>query len=150
MVQATERVDMQAIVAALYKAARCAQVLSTGDPLDPGTARILSSVVRTGPVRLSAVAQENHIDLSTASRHIDTLVRRGLVAKSPDPTDARATLLDSTQHGRQVLKVLLENRSAAIAPALVGWAERDRRSLERLLVRLAGDLDSLVCTQEHR
>ncbi len=138
------------MVAALYKAARCAQVLSTGDPLDPGTARILSSVVRTGPARLSAVAQESHIDLSTASRHIDTLVRRGLVAKSPDPTDARATLVDGTADGREVLSVLLENRAAAVEPALASWAERDKRNLERLLVRLADNLDSLVGTDVHR
>ncbi len=147
MVQAIETIDLTAVVTALYKAARCAQVLSTGDPLDPGSARILSSVVRTGPVRLSAVAQESHIDLSTASRHVDALVRRGLVAKSPDPTDARATLVDGTLEGRQMLSVLLANRTAAIAPALSGWSDRDQRALQRLLVRLATDLDSLACAQ---
>lgn len=135
-------------VAALYRAARCIQVLSVGDPLDIGLSRILSSVLRLGPVRPSVVAQENHIDLSTASRHIDALVRQGLVAKSTDPDDARASLVAVTPAGREVMQVLLANRSAAIAPALAAWSERDRGRLVSLLVRLADDLDDLILKED--
>ena len=132
---------LEAAVLALYRAARCAQVLATDDPLDPGSSRILASVVRLGPVRPSTVAQENHID---------ALVRRGLVAKSADPDDARAALVEATADGHDVLQVLLANRSAAIGSALAGWSGRDRRALARLLVRLADDLDDLITTKERR
>ena len=144
MVQVTERSGLDAAVAALYRAARSAQVLATGDPLEFAASRILSAVVRRGPVRPSVVAQESHVDLSTASRHIDTLVRQGLAAKSADPDDARASLVEVTTQGRAVLDVLLANRSAAIAPALATWSERDRDRLVSLLVRLADDLDDLI------
>lgn len=146
MVQATKSrdPDLDAGVVALYRAARCAQVLATGDPLEIGLSRILAAVVRLGPVRPSVIAQENHIDVSTASRHIDALVRQGLVAKSADPQDARASLVEVTPAGAEVMQVLLVNRSAAIAPALADWSADDRAQLVSLLVRLADDLDGLI------
>jgi DNA-binding MarR family transcriptional regulator len=150
MVQATELSGLDVGVAALYRAARSAQVLATGDPIELGASRILSAVVRRGPVRPSVVAHESHLDLSTASRHIDTLVRQGLVAKSADPDDARASLVEATAQGRAVLDVLLANRSAAIAPALAAWSERDRGRLISLLVRLADDLDELILKEDRR
>lgn len=134
----------------LYKAARCAQVLTTDDLLDPGLGRILISVVRHGPARPSVIAQENHIDLSTASRHIDALLRQGLVAKSVDPDDARASLVAVTAEGRDVMKAMVANRTRAIEPALAAWSERDRTKLVSLLVRLAHDLGELIQQEEGR
>jgi DNA-binding MarR family transcriptional regulator len=148
MVQAIELSGLDVGVAALYRAARSAQVLATGDPLEFAASRILGAVGRRGPVRPSAVAHESHVDLSTASRHIDTLVRQGLVAKSADPDDARASLVEVTAQGRAVLDVLLANRSAAIAPALADWPDRDRSQLVSLLVRLADDLDDLILKED--
>ncbi|HQR80269.1 MAG TPA: MarR family transcriptional regulator [Actinomycetota bacterium] len=150
MVQATENPRLDAAVAALFRAARGAQVLSTNDPLDLGSSRVLAAVVRRGPIRLSLIAQDSHIDLSTASRHIDTLVRQGLVAKSADPDDARAILVAATPQGREVLSVLLANRSAAIAPALQEWSAADRDLLITLLIRLADDLDGLIAAKEQQ
>jgi hypothetical protein len=45
---------------------------------------------------------------------------------------------------------LLANRSAAIAPALAAWSERDRGRLISLLVRLADDLDELILKEDRR
>ncbi len=145
MVQATN--DLETGVLSLYKAARCAQVLATGDPLDQGLSKILITVVRLGPVRPSAVAQENHIDVSTASRHIDALARRGLVAKSTDPDDARACLVEVTDEGSDVMREMLANRARAVEPALASWSRRDRKQLVTLLARLAHDLDELIAEE---
>lgn len=147
MVQATISLDeltLESAVVSLYKAARCAQVLTTDDVLDPAMGRVLISVVRLGPARPSVIAQENHIDLSTASRHIDALLRQGLVLKSVDPGDARASLVEVSPEGRDVMKAMVANRTRAIEPALVGWSKRDRKQLVSLLVRLAHDLDRLI------
>ena len=144
MMQAITGPDLRALAAALDRAARCAQVLSTDDPLELAASRVLATVVRRGPVRPSVVAQDGHIDLSTASRHIDTLVRQGFVAKSADPDDARATLVEATEQGRAVLAVVLANRSAVIDAALAQWEPNDRDRLSALLVRLADDLEALI------
>ncbi len=131
-------------VLALYRAARCAEVLSRGDTVDPGLSRILISVARQGRVRPSAIAQDNHIDVSTASRHVDALVKQGFVAKAPDPDDARACLVELTASGREVIEAMLRNRTAAVEPALDAWSAGDRQQLVALLVRLAQDLDQRV------
>lgn len=129
---------------ALYRAARCAQVLSTGDPLDPGLSRVIITVARLGRVRPSAIAAANHIDFSTVSRHVDALARTGLVAKGPDPDDARACLVELTDAGRDVIDAMLTNRTRAVEPALASWDPAERGQLIRLLVRLAHDLDDRV------
>lgn len=152
MVQATKtsESDLEAGVLALFKAARSAQVLATGDPLDMGMSKILITVARTGPMRPSAVAQQNHIDVSTASRHIDALARQGLVDKATDPVDARACLVEVTGQGREVMKAMVTNRARAVAPALSAWSPGDREQLLSLLVRLAHDLDDLISEETSR
>lgn len=133
---------MQSLVVSLYRAARLAQQLTRDDPLDPAAARMLVSVKRLGPVRPSAIAHDNHIDLSTASRQLDALVRHGYVDKQADPDDARASLVSLTSAGRRVLKTLLDNRGRAIAPVFTTWSVADRETLQELLARLADDLES--------
>lgn len=126
----------------LYRASRLAHRITRDDPLDAAQSRVLVAVKRLGPARPSAIAADIHIDLSTASRQIDGLVRKGLAAKSSDPEDARATLVTVTPAGRRTLTTLLTNRARAIEPAMAGWSASDRRTLERLLTRLADDLET--------
>lgn len=134
--------NLDPAVLALYRAARLAQRLTKDDPLDVGQSRLLASIKRIGPARPSAIAADCHVDLSTASRQVDALVKKGLVAKAPDPEDARATLVRITSEGLHTLRRLVSNRSEAIAAALDEWSDTDRARLTSLLVRLADDLDS--------
>ncbi|MEI2642645.1 MAG: MarR family winged helix-turn-helix transcriptional regulator [Candidatus Nanopelagicales bacterium] len=134
--------DSQSLVVSLYRATRLVQQLTSDDPLDPAAARVLSSVKRMGPARPSAVAHDNHIDLSTASRHLDALQRHGYISKQSDPQDARASLVTLTAAGRRVMRTLLDNRRRAIAPVFESWTPEDRELLEKLLARFADDLDN--------
>lgn len=133
----------------LYRAARLAQQLTRDDPLDPAAARMLASVKRLGPVRPSALAQDNHVDLSTASRQLDALLRQGYIDKQADPNDARATLVSLTAGGRRVMKTLLDNRGRAVAPAFKSWSVKDRETLIALLARLGDDLEKHLENHEH-
>ncbi len=136
--------NLEQAVLALYRAARLAQRLTKDDPLDVGQSRLLGSIKRIGPARPSVIAADAHVDLSTASRQVDALVKKGLVRKAPDPQDARATLVQVTADGQRTLRRLVSNRSQAIAPALAHWSDADRDQLTSLLVRLADDLDTYL------
>ena len=73
------------------------------DPVDRVTASVLADVRRLGPVRPSELADQMRLDLSTVSRHITSLVERGLLERTADPEDARAQLVRLTPDGEAVL-----------------------------------------------
>lgn len=55
-----------------------------------------------GRLRLQDLASRVTLSRSRVSRVVDQMVRDGLVAKEPDPSDARATFARITPHGRRV------------------------------------------------
>lgn len=140
--------NLDRAVVALYRAARLAQCLTKDDPVDVAQSRLLASVKRLGPTRPSVIASDSHVDLSTASRQVDALVKKGLVEKSTDPQDARAALVQITAEGQSILSRLIANRSQAIAPALAHWSDADRDHLADLLGRFADDLDSYLSQEQ--
>jgi DNA-binding MarR family transcriptional regulator len=62
-------------------------------------ARALLEVAANGPMRLAAVAEAIGTAQGTASEMADALVRDGLLARSEDPSDRRAVLLNATPLG---------------------------------------------------
>jgi DNA-binding MarR family transcriptional regulator len=94
-------------------------------------------------VRPSDIAADLGLDASTVSRHLRTLEQLGLVERTDDPDDRRAQRLALSDRGHEVLDRAIAQRQAVVAAALADWSEADRRSLERLLVRLADDLEDI-------
>ncbi|MDP3714036.1 MAG: MarR family transcriptional regulator [Mycobacteriales bacterium] len=101
---------------------------------------VLAQVERGGPARLSAVADELRLDLSTVSRQVASLERAGLLARSRDPLDSRASLLDLTATGRQTIDAVRGARIAAMARRLPDWDEAELSELAGLLSRFTRDL----------
>ena len=69
--------------------------------LPTSQAHSLESLVKYGPLSLSELAAQIHLDISTASRMIDILEEKELLQRSPDPEDARAMMLEVTTEGRE-------------------------------------------------
>jgi DNA-binding MarR family transcriptional regulator len=80
------------------------------------------------------------LDPSTISRAVAALVRTGLVARTADPTDGRASRLVMTPRGREVLEDVMGWYDDLLAEALHDWSADDLNSLAALLERFAGDL----------
>lgn len=59
----------------------------------------IETLVKRGPLRLQALANEMYLDKSTTSRVVDALLRKQYVAKRPDPSDQRAIQLSLTPTG---------------------------------------------------
>jgi len=115
-----------------------------GDSDHGGRVALLTHIDRLAPIRMSELAAQACLDQSTVSRHLRHLEDDDLVTRTPDPDDRRATLLELSPAGREVLESHIRARSQLIASATATWSDEDRAALTRLLSRLADDLEPLT------
>jgi DNA-binding MarR family transcriptional regulator len=131
-----------ALVTALYEVVRNSRRSLDTAGLDPAAVVVLASARRLCPARPSDIACDIRLDLSTVSRHLRNLERDGYVDRTSDPDDGRAHRVAPTAQGEDVLQSVIAARSAVVDGALSHWTTDDRRTLTRLLRRLADDLTS--------
>lgn len=93
--------------------------------LQPATYLMLGAIRDRGPVRASEIAELFAIDKGAISRQVTQLIELGLVAKEPDPADARASLLSVTAEAVRRLDEVSELRRAWLDQRLDGWSETD-------------------------
>jgi DNA-binding MarR family transcriptional regulator len=91
--------------------------------------RVLMLIASRGTLNLSALAQAMDIHPSNASRSCDRLVMSGLLRRTESSVDRRNLVLELTDHGRQLIDVLIEHRREAIAEVLQRVPESRRRTL---------------------
>lgn len=66
----------------------------------------LETLVKRGPLRLQALADEMYLDKSTTSRVVDSLLRKQYVLKAHDPADQRAVQLSLTPAGEALYQTI--------------------------------------------
>jgi len=141
MVQATVCTkDDDELAGALYAVVLRLARLPVDEPVDKAGLAVLHEMRRLGTIRPSDLAAQMRLDLSTISRHLRSLEKQGLIARTADPDDARAQRISITASGADVLQRMMDHRAAAIREAIAHWPERDRGDLRQLLRRLAEDL----------
>ena len=79
--------------------------------LQPATYLLLTHLDESGPLRASALVDATGVDKGAISRQVQQLVDLGLLTRTQDPDDGRATLLEVT----------------ADAHTRLGQVQRDRR-----------------------
>jgi len=89
---------------------------------------------------LKDLAALSALDPSTVSRSVAALVRAGLVERTADPADGRASVLDLTALGRQTLAEVNGWADRSLADALREWHPEDVAVLAALLRRFTTDL----------
>jgi DNA-binding MarR family transcriptional regulator len=78
----------------------------SGVTLERGLHPVVMTIAKLEPVRTTELAAALALKSSTVSRHIARLEQLGLVRRTGDPTDARATLLTLSATGRRTHAVL--------------------------------------------
>lgn len=109
----------------------------------------LGALMRGGPMRVSALAAELGLDVSTASRHVSRLEADGLIARTPDPSDQRATKLALTAAGAERMNAHLRHRAEVLRAATRSWPEPDVATLIELINRLADDIGTATAIGEN-
>jgi DNA-binding MarR family transcriptional regulator len=101
---------------------------------------LLYPLVRLGSLRQGALAELVHADPSTVSRHVTSLVERGLVTRVADETDGRASRLVVTAAGHAAFDQLRQDRESHLQQITAGWTEADLAAFTTLFGRLMDDL----------
>lgn len=117
-----------------------AKVHLSTDPRDRAALVLLHPLVRLGPLRQGALADQVRADPSTVSRHVATLVEEGLVRRVADEFDGRATRLVVTEAGLAALEQLGRDRSAVVDRITTSWDDGDLAAFTGLLGRFLDDL----------
>ncbi len=106
----------------------------------PGQFRMLRFLARCdGPCRLGAVAQALDVAPRSVTSKVDDAEADGLVQRTPDPHDRRATLVELTPRGRELVEQVGAERSTSAGTLLARLDETDRAELLRLLRAVAGE-----------
>lgn len=90
---------------------------------------LLSAVATNEPATLNDVAKSIGRGAPAVSRSVDTLVRAGLIERTPDPDNRRRLAMRLTQEGRTALQQPSE--SGVLAGALERLAPSEVRAIER-------------------
>ncbi len=83
---------------------------------------LLFPIGHHGPLRTTALAELVHTDTSTTSRQVAELVADGLVERTGDPADRRASLVGLTAAGRAAIAAIRAERADQFAVALASWS----------------------------
>ena len=81
-------------------------------------ARVLALVDDLGTARVTTLAAADHCSQPSMTAQVHRLEADGLVTRTPDPADARASLVELTPDGAAALARLRRARGAALAPVL--------------------------------
>jgi DNA-binding MarR family transcriptional regulator len=91
--------------------------------------RALQSLERLGPSLVTELGTDLELLPSTASRLSDRLTEAGLITRRVSPTNRRATLLELTDTGRDVLEELIALRVQALGAVADVMSEHDCAAL---------------------
>jgi DNA-binding MarR family transcriptional regulator len=130
----------EAVIMLLMQAGRRLRARHPGDEVDPSTFPLAKQLMCNNAMRVSDLAARVGLDASTVSRQIKQLEDKGVIERTPDPADGRASLVQLSSKGRTTMQSAFKRRFERIETALVPWSERDRKRLQALLTRLANDL----------
>lgn len=115
--------------------------------LTPHQWRALATVVRSSDtgsgctagsgLRLKDLAERLRIAPRSATEVVDQLEAKGLLARTADPADRRATLLAATKAGQELFDGVSEGRRGKSTEYFARLNQDDRTELARILSALA-------------
>lgn len=111
----------------------------SGETIDQQSHQTLRHLLAWGPMRPTALSEV----LATGASHVSKIVRRlegdGLVERTTDPSDGRATLISLTEAGEAAARGVYALGDRMISEVLEGWSEADVRRYTALTERFVKD-----------
>lgn len=94
---------------------------------------VLGWLAEHGPVRASGIVETFGMDKGALSRQLQHLEELGLVARTPDPADGRATLVSASEEAVRRLAEVDDERRAALDQRLGDWSVAELEEFARQL-----------------
>jgi DNA-binding MarR family transcriptional regulator len=114
--------------------------------LEPGWHDVLATLRRTGPpfrMRPTDLTATMMLTSSGTTKRLDKLEAAGLIAREPDPSDRRGTLIALTGEGLRVIDATTPDHLANEATLLSALSADEQAALAGLLRKLRLGLPSL-------
>src|SRR5215472_14513163 len=99
-----------------------------GDP-EPAVFAVLATLCHGAASRPSELASAVRLDLSTVSRHVQTLEADGYLVKVKDQRDGRSYRMKATAAGRAAINRAAARRVEFFRGATANWKPQDLRTL---------------------
>ena len=93
--------------------------------LQPATYLLLTQLDESGPLRAAALVDATGVDKGAISRQVQQLVDLGLLTRTQDPDDGRATLLQVTDDAHVRLGQVQRDRRRRFDRRLGEWSDAD-------------------------
>jgi DNA-binding MarR family transcriptional regulator len=104
--------------------------------LTPSQLSALATLEELGPLRISALAMVESVGAPVATRVVASLEEMGLLARTDDPDDKRACLVELTTLGLQTLLTVWGERTVGLGSRMDRLTPSERRKLEAALPAL--------------
>jgi MarR family transcriptional regulator, transcriptional regulator for hemolysin len=108
--------------------------------LNLSEASLLAFVEESGPLTQTRLAQRLGLGRAATGSVIDSLEKRGLVERQPDPDDRRVWLVTVTRAGKELVEQVNASDQVLRSELRAGISRADRQQLAALLVRLQENL----------
>ena len=105
--------------------------------------RVLAALREQDGQRMGDLSSTTSLDVSTHTRLVDNMEKKGLVARQRDPEDARAVVLNVTPAGRRLTVRILPIAERYEKVALQGFDPAEAEQLKAALRRLYANMDGL-------
>ena len=102
----------------------------------------LEALTHHGPMRLNGLAALLFLDKSTASRVVQTLIRKGYAKQEPDALDGRAMALEVTAAGRRLHTKIVAELIKQQERLLEDLSPEIRKAVVEVIRRLAAAADA--------
>ncbi|GAB7037425.1 MULTISPECIES: MarR family winged helix-turn-helix transcriptional regulator [Catenuloplanes] len=131
---------------------RLAKQVRPADGVPPGLVGLLAELDRLSgqECHVKELAAHTYLDPSTVSRAVAHLVTLGLVARTPDPEDRRASVLSVTPKGRAAIAETQDWYRTVAAAALGGWTPVELDDFARMLARFSRDMTTYLSEEDAR
>jgi DNA-binding MarR family transcriptional regulator len=113
----------------------------TSTDVPTATLRLLSQLDELGPITIGALARADRCSQPTMSAAVQNLCDRGWGAKTPNPADARSSLVELTDAGKAVLQQARRERAEVVAARLRLDPHHNEDDLATAVAVLRGLLD---------
>ena len=113
-------------------------------PIRPHLLLLFAKIAELEPVRVIELAGALEVDRSTISRQVGELVDGGLVVRLPDPSDGRSHFVALSRKGTAAQASILGAWRSVLSGATAQWTAEERRTLSRLLDRLAVAIEDVT------
>ncbi|HZQ01888.1 MAG TPA: MarR family winged helix-turn-helix transcriptional regulator [Reyranella sp.] len=105
--------------------------------------RVLAALRERDGRRMGDLSETISIEVSTLTRLVDNMERKGLVERRRDRADARAIALYVTAAGRRLTQRIVPIAERYETVALAGFSPREAEVLKKALRRLYANMDGL-------